>query len=85
MVSTSQVNDQPAEWITPTVPTKVPALAWVAAIVAHQGDPMTVAASTACLNILNPEEIARINAKGHYGLWDSIRLRDPAGRHEQIQ
>lgn len=36
----------------------------VAAIVAHQGDPMSVAASTACLNILTPAEIARINANG---------------------
>ena len=44
----------------------------VAAIVAHQGDPMTVAASTACLNILNPKEIARINAKGEM-LADGIR------------
>jgi|TARA_B100001971_G_scaffold17908_1_gene13948 glutamate-1-semialdehyde 2,1-aminomutase len=36
----------------------------VAAIVAHQGDPMSVAASTACLNILTADEIARINAMG---------------------
>jgi glutamate-1-semialdehyde 2,1-aminomutase len=36
----------------------------VAAIVAHQGDPMSVAASTACLNILDADEIARINANG---------------------
>jgi glutamate-1-semialdehyde 2,1-aminomutase len=36
----------------------------VAAIVAHQGDPMSVAASTACLNILTADEIARINAVG---------------------
>ena len=36
----------------------------VAAIAAHTGDPMTVAASTACLNILTAEEIARINANG---------------------
>jgi len=36
----------------------------VAAIVAHQGDPMSVAASTACLNILSVDEIARINANG---------------------
>jgi glutamate-1-semialdehyde 2,1-aminomutase len=36
----------------------------IAAIAAHQGDPMSVAASTACLNILTADEIARINAKG---------------------
>ncbi len=36
----------------------------VAAIVAHQGDPMSVAAGTACLNILTADEIARINANG---------------------
>jgi glutamate-1-semialdehyde aminotransferase len=36
----------------------------IAAIVAHQGDPMSVAASTACLNILTADEIARINANG---------------------
>jgi glutamate-1-semialdehyde 2,1-aminomutase len=36
----------------------------IAAIAAHQGDPVTVAASTACLNILTADEIARINAKG---------------------
>lgn len=36
----------------------------VAAIAAHQGDPMTVAASTACLNIMTADEIARINANG---------------------
>jgi hypothetical protein len=35
-----------------------------AAIAAHQGDPMSVAASTACLNILTADEIARINAMG---------------------
>jgi len=36
----------------------------IAAIVAHQGDPMSVAASTACLNILTADEIARINTNG---------------------
>ncbi len=36
----------------------------VAAIVAHQGDPMSVAASTACLDILTAAEIDRINALG---------------------
>jgi len=36
----------------------------VAAIVAHQGDPMSVASSTACLNIMTADEIARINAMG---------------------
>ncbi len=44
----------------------------VAAIVAHQGDPMSVAASTACLNIMNPDEISRINAMGEL-LADGIR------------
>jgi glutamate-1-semialdehyde 2,1-aminomutase len=38
----------------------------VAAIVAHTGDPMSVAASTACLNILTADEIARINANGEF-------------------
>jgi glutamate-1-semialdehyde 2,1-aminomutase len=36
----------------------------IAAIAAHQGDPVSVAASTACLNILTADEIARINAMG---------------------
>jgi len=36
----------------------------VAAIAAHTGDPMTVASSKACLEILNAEEIARLNTKG---------------------
>ena len=36
----------------------------VAAIAAHTGDPMTVASSKACLEILDAEEIARLNAKG---------------------
>jgi len=44
----------------------------VAAIAAHQGDPMGVAASTACLNIMSAEEIARINANGDY-MADGIR------------
>lgn len=44
----------------------------VAAIVAHQGDPMSVAASTACLNIMTKDEISRINAMGEL-LADGIR------------
>lgn len=44
----------------------------VAAIVAHQGDPMSVAASTACLNIMSADEIARINANGER-MADGIR------------
>ncbi|MFP6582931.1 MAG: aminotransferase class III-fold pyridoxal phosphate-dependent enzyme [Candidatus Hydrogenedentota bacterium] len=36
----------------------------IAAIAAHTGDPMSVAASTACLNIMTSDEIARINANG---------------------
>ncbi len=36
----------------------------IAAIAAHTGDPMSVAASTACLNIMTADEIARINANG---------------------
>lgn len=36
----------------------------IAAIAAHQGDPMSVAASTACLNIMTSDAIARINAMG---------------------
>ncbi|MCP3986511.1 MAG: aminotransferase class III-fold pyridoxal phosphate-dependent enzyme [bacterium] len=44
----------------------------VAAIVAHQGDPMGVAASTACLNVMTADEIARINAMGE-SLADGIR------------
>jgi len=44
----------------------------VAAIVAHQGDPMSVAASTACLNVLTADEIARINVMGD-SLADGIR------------
>ena len=44
----------------------------IAAIVAHQGDPMSVAASTACLSILSADEIARINGKGDL-LADGVR------------
>jgi glutamate-1-semialdehyde 2,1-aminomutase len=44
----------------------------IAAIAAHQGDPVTVAASTACLNILTADEIARINAMGE-SMADGIR------------
>lgn len=44
----------------------------IAAIAAHQGDPTTVAASTACLNIMTADEIARINAEGEL-LADGIR------------
>jgi glutamate-1-semialdehyde 2,1-aminomutase len=44
----------------------------IAAIAAHQGDPVTVAASTACLNIMTAAEIARINANGEL-LADGIR------------
>lgn len=36
----------------------------VAAIAAHTGDPMSVAASTACLNIMTADEITRINGNG---------------------
>jgi len=36
----------------------------IAAIAAHQGDPTTVAASRACLDIMNREAIAGINTKG---------------------
>ena len=36
----------------------------IAAIAAHQGDPTTVAASTACLNIMTPDVIADINGRG---------------------
>lgn len=44
----------------------------IAAIAAHQGDPVTVAASTACLNLMTPEAIAGINAKGEF-MADGIR------------
>ena len=44
----------------------------VAAIVAHQGDPISVAASTVCLNIMTEAEIARINANGEL-LADGLR------------
>jgi len=44
----------------------------IAAIVAHQGDPMGVAASTACLEVMTEEEIARINANGEF-MADGIR------------
>jgi glutamate-1-semialdehyde 2,1-aminomutase len=44
----------------------------VAAIAAHQGDPMAVAASTACLNVMTSDEIARINAIGEL-MADGIR------------
>ena len=44
----------------------------IAAIVAHQGDPMTVAASTACLEVMSAEEIDRINTKGEL-LAEGIR------------
>ena len=44
----------------------------IAAIAAHQGDPVTVAASTACLDIMTADEIARINANGEL-LADGIR------------
>ena len=44
----------------------------VAAIVAHQGDPMSVAASRACLDIMSAEEITRINANGEL-MADGIR------------
>ena len=43
----------------------------IAAIAAHTGDPMSVAASTACLNIMTAEEIERINVNGDY-LADGI-------------
>jgi glutamate-1-semialdehyde 2,1-aminomutase len=57
----------------------------VAAIVAHQGDPMSVAASTACLNILTVDEIARINAMGEL-LASGLRniLRDLGIRGQVI-
>ena len=38
----------------------------IAAIAAHQGDPLTVSASLACLEIMSEDEIARINANGEY-------------------
>lgn len=44
----------------------------VAAIAAHTGDPMTVASSKACLEILDAAEIARLNSKGNF-LADGIR------------
>jgi glutamate-1-semialdehyde 2,1-aminomutase len=44
----------------------------IAAIVAHQGDPMGVAASTACLDVMTADEIARINANGEF-MADGIR------------
>jgi glutamate-1-semialdehyde 2,1-aminomutase len=57
----------------------------VAAIAAHTGDPMSVAASTACLNIMTADEIARINANGEI-LADGIRsiLNDLAIRGQVI-
>ena len=44
----------------------------IAAIAAHQGDPLTVTASLACLDIMTEEEISRINANGEY-MADGIR------------
>jgi len=44
----------------------------IAAIAAHTGDPMSVAASTACLNIMTADEIARINTNGEF-MADGIR------------
>ena len=44
----------------------------VAAIAAHTGDPMTVASSKACLEILDAAEIARLNSKGNF-LADGMR------------
>ena len=44
----------------------------IAAIAAHQGDPLTVSASLACLEIMSEDEIARINANGEY-MADGIR------------
>lgn len=56
----------------------------IAAIAAHQGDPVTVAASTAALNIMTPQEIARINANGEL-LAEGIRgvLKD-VGIHGKV-
>jgi glutamate-1-semialdehyde 2,1-aminomutase len=57
----------------------------IAAIAAHQGDPVTVAASRACLEIMTAGEIARINANGEL-LADGIRdvLRDVGLRGQVI-
>lgn len=56
----------------------------VAAIAAHTGDPMTVASSKACLEVLDAAEIARLNSKGDL-LADGIRniLKD-LGIHGQV-
>jgi glutamate-1-semialdehyde 2,1-aminomutase len=56
----------------------------VAAIAAHTGDPMTVASSKACLEVLDSAEIARLNSKGDL-LADGIRniLKD-LGIHGQV-
>lgn len=56
----------------------------IAAIAAHQGDPMGVAASTACLNVMTADEIARINANGEL-LANGIRnILDELGIRGQV-
>jgi glutamate-1-semialdehyde 2,1-aminomutase len=48
----------------------------VAAIAAHTGDPITVASSKACLEVLDAAEIARLNSKGNLlaqGLRDILK------------
>jgi glutamate-1-semialdehyde 2,1-aminomutase len=56
----------------------------IAAIAAHTGDPMSVAASTACLKLMTADEIARINGNGEL-LATGIRsiLKD-LGIHGQV-
>ena len=65
----------------------------IAAIAAHTGDPMSVAASTACLNIMTAEEIARINANGEYlakgirGILKRVGIRGQVlgvGNHQSV-
>ncbi len=65
----------------------------IAAIAAHQGDPLTVAASTACLNIMTADEIARINANGELlatgirGVLDDVGIRGLVighGNHQSV-
>ncbi|MBT3530538.1 MAG: aminotransferase class III-fold pyridoxal phosphate-dependent enzyme [Gammaproteobacteria bacterium] len=56
----------------------------IAAIAAHTGDPMSVAASTACLNIMTADEIARINANGEILATGIKSILDDVGIRGQV-